>query len=74
MISMSVSERDNIGLHNVLSYVRGMLACSDNADTVASVTVCLANHTEAFTIFFDKQADGRITERYSIYKQDKQPS
>lgn len=69
MISVTISDSDNIGLHNVLSYTRSLLACSDNA-TYATVTVCLDDNTKAITIHLTKQEDGSITERFTFYKTD----
>lgn len=69
MISVTISDSDNIGLHNVLSYTRSLLECSDNA-TYATVTVCLDDNTKAITIHLTKQEDGSITERFTFYKSD----
>jgi len=69
MISVTISDKDNIGLHNVLSYTRGMLECSDNT-THATVTVCIEDNTKAITIHLTKQADGSITELFTFYKSD----
>lgn len=68
MISVTISDKDNVRLYNVLGYVRGMLACSDA--TYATVTVCLEDNTQAITIHLTKQEDGSITERFTFYKSD----
>lgn len=68
MISLNISDSDNIGLHNVLSYTRSLLACSDA--TYATVTVCIEDNTKAITIHLTKQEDGSITERFTFYKSD----
>jgi len=68
MISISVTESDNIGLSNLVSYVRGMLECSSNPTGTAIITVCCKDNTEAFTIYLHKPEGGIIKESYEIYK------
>jgi len=68
MISISVSESDNIGLSTLVSYVRGMLECSSNPTGTAIITVCCKDNTEALTIYLDKPEGGIIKESYEIYK------
>lgn len=68
MISLTISDKDNVRLYNVLGYVRGLLASSDA--TYATVTVCSGDNTQAITIQLTKQEDGSITERFTFYKSD----